>query len=203
LLFSTAQYLAAAEAFIRGLERRAAAALPLQVASVASLFVSRWDSAVNPSLPAHLRSELGIAMMGRTYAAYRALLVCDRWRRLEQVGALAQRVLWASTSAKEPGLLATHYVDRLAAAATIDTMSEPTLLEFARNGCVQRTLDRDASPGDAIVGLVADMGIDLDLLADDLQARGVDSFGSSWSALLATIDARLNERATAAPSSRS
>jgi transaldolase len=134
LLFSREQYQAAAEAYLRGLERRAEAGLPLNVASVASVFVSRWDRAVSTRVPAELQNRLGLAVMGRTYKAYRDLLSSTRWKRLEALGARPQRALWASTGMKNPKSSDVLYVSALAAPQTVNTMPEATLLAFSDHG---------------------------------------------------------------------
>ena len=184
LLFSTAQYLAAAEAYIRGIERRAAAGQPLAVGSVASVFVSRWDTAADARLPQELHGKLGIACVQKTYAAYRRLFESDRWRALAAHGALPQRPLWASTSTKDPNLPDTYYLGRLAAPGTIDTVPEPTLLAFAEHGQVCDLLEPDEASADAVIAAVTAAGVDVDALAADLQAKGVTTFAASWAELL-------------------
>lgn len=191
LLFSSAQYLEAAEAYLRGIERRAAEDLPLLVGSVASVFVSRWDAAADPRVPAEQRSKLGIAAVQKTYATYSRLLASDRWRRLAAGGALPQKVLWASTSTKDPSLPDTYYLGRLAAPATVDTVPEPTLLAFAEHGVVCDLLQPDEAAADDILAEVTKAGIDIDALAADLQAKGAEAFSASWSALLACIDTKV------------
>jgi len=173
LLFDSAQYLAAAEAYVRGIERRVAAGLDPAVGSVASVFVSRWDSAAG-SL------GLGVAMSQRTYAAYRALLDSDRWQRLANEGARPQRLLWASTGVKDPNAPDTLYVTQLAAPFTVNTMPEQTLLAFADHGTVEGALEPDVAAG-------AGFGIDTAALAAELQNQGAESFDRSWEELLHCI----------------
>ena len=138
LLFSREQYIAAAEAYMRGIERRIEAALSPKVASIASLFVSRWDKAVMEKVPEELRNSLGIATAKRTYKAYQDLLASPRWQKLVRAGAQPQRLLWASTGAKDPQASDILYIKALAAPDTINTMPEETLLAFADHGEVDR-----------------------------------------------------------------
>ena len=145
LLFSPDQYVAAADAYLRGIERRIAAGRDPRVASVASLFVSRWDRKVADKVPAALRNRLGIAVGGATYRAYRQLLHSSRWQVLADRGARPQRLLWASTGTKDPNASDTLYVEALAAPDTIDTMPEKTLHAFADHGNVRGTLAGDGS----------------------------------------------------------
>ena len=188
LLFSCAQYLAAAQAYMRGRERRAAMGLDLKVGSVASLFVSRWDVAADKVLPTPLHNRLGIAIAARTYQAYRELLVSDRWRSLETAGALPQRLLWASTGTKDPAAPDTLYVEALAATGTIDTIPEKTLLAFADHGKLDATLLAKTSGAEETIARMHETGLDQDRLAAQLQREGVASFADSWRALLARID---------------
>lgn len=188
LLFSCAQYQAAADAYLRGIERRIAAGLSPQVPSVASLFVSRWDVAANKTLPAPLHNQLGIAVAAQTYAAYRALLASARWQKLAAAGARTQRLLWASTGTKDPSAPDTLYIDALAAPGTINTLPEKTLLAFAEHGQVHQTLTDDASGADATVAACRAAGIDTDALAERLQREGAESFTSSWHSLLAHVE---------------
>lgn len=195
LLFSTAHYLAAAEGYQRGLERRRAAGQPLAVASVASVFVSRWDAAADPSLPIELHGRVGIAACQRTYRAYLDVVAADRWRSLAAAGAAPQRVLWASTSTKNPALADTYYVARLVGSHTVDTIPEPTLLAFADHGEIVATLGGDTTDADAVLAAASAEGIDLDALAARLQIDGARSFSASWTALLADVAAKV-ERLT-------
>jgi transaldolase len=187
LLFSREQYVAAAEAYMRGVERRVAAGLNPHVASVASLFVSRWDRAVAGKLPAELKDTLGLAICGRTYRAYRDLLTSDRWLRLQNAGARPQRLLWASTSTKDPSAPDTLYVAGLAAPFTVNTMPDTTLLAFADHGVVGSFLPHDGGDAEATLARIAAAGIDIDQLALDLQRNGAADFVASWEHLLASV----------------
>jgi transaldolase len=191
LLFSTDQYLRAADAYMRGLERRVEAGLNPDVASVASLFISRWDAAVSEEVPDDLRNELGIAVGKRTYAAYRELLSSDRAMRLRNEGAKAQRLLWASTGTKDPGASDVLYIEGLVSPFTVNTMPEKTLLAFAEHGTVGDPLPVDG--GDAMETLQAfnDAGIDTDALAVRLQEEGKDAFNKSWREMLDTVAKQL------------
>ena len=190
LLFSREQYLAAAEAYLRGIERRLEAGLDPRVGSVASLFVSRWDVAVKGQVPAELRNQLGIAIGGRTYRAYRDLLASGRWRKLADAGAQPQRLLWASTGTKDPDVSATLYVEALAAPDTINTMPEKTLHAFAEQGALRGTLAADGGAAEAMLARFARAGIDIDALAIRLQHEGAQSFVKSWQQLLQRIAAK-------------
>ena len=187
LLFSPAHHLAAAEAHLRGLERRLAAGQDVAVGGVASLFVSRWDAAADPLLPAPLHGRLGIAVVEQTYAAYRRLVDSERWSVLRAAGAPLQRVLWASTGTKDPSFPDTYYLGRLAAPDTVDTVPEPTLLAFADHGTVCELLAPDAAAADAVLAQVAAAGIDVAALAQQLQDSAADSFTTSWQALLGRV----------------
>jgi transaldolase len=190
LLFSSDQYLAAAEAYLRGIERRIAAGRDPRVASVASLFVSRWDRAVSGTVPAELHNRLGIAIAGRTYRAYRELLASERWRKLAAAGARPQRLLWASTGTKDPGAPETLYVEALAAPDTIDTIPEKTLHAFAQHGELRGAMAEDGGDADAVLARFAEAGIDLDALSARLQREGAQAFVKSWQALMQRIDAK-------------
>lgn len=187
LLFSRKQYLAAAEAWLRGIERRIAAGLDPHIASVASVFVSRWDVAINDKVPPSLRNKLGIAIAGRTYRAYRDLLESSRWRQLASAGAQPQRLLWASTSTKDPDAPDTLYVEALAAPDTIDTIPEKTLHAFAEHGELKSAMAVDGNDAEAMLARFAQAGVDIDALADRLQQEGVQSFAKSWHELLQRI----------------
>lgn len=178
LLFSAQQYQAAAEAYLRGIERRIADGRNPVVASVASLFVSRWDKAVAGRVPEQLRDRLGIAVAGQVYRAYRELLDSPRWQRLANEGARPQRLLWASTSVKDPGAPDVLYVAALAAPFTVNTMPDQTLEAFADHGRVGELLPADRA------------GIDIRALAAGLQREGADAFVTSWEDLLARIGSR-------------
>ena len=187
LLFSREQVLAAAEAYLRGIERRVAAGLNPAVGSVASLFVSRWDAAVAGKVPAPLANRLGIAIAGRSYKAYRALLASDRWLRLLNAGARAPRLLWASTGTKDPAASDVLYVTALAAPHTVNTMPERTLLAFADHGAVGAMLPPDGGDAEDTLAAFERAGIDLDALAADLQRDGAAAFVRSWNDLLGCI----------------
>jgi transaldolase len=187
LLFSREQYLAAAEAYLRGIERRLEAGLDPRVASVASLFVSRWDVAVKDKVPAELRNRLGIAIGGRVYRAYRELLASPRWRKLADAGARPQRLLWASTGTKDPDASRTLYVEALAAPDTIDTLPEKTLQAFAEHGVLKGAMAVDGGDAEAMLTRLAKAGIDIDALAIELQREGAQSFVKSWQQLLRRI----------------
>ena len=186
LLFSREQYLDAAEAYLRGIERRIAAGLDPRVPSVASLFVSRWDKAVGDDAPPGLRNRLGIAVAARTYRAYRELFASSRWRRLADEGARPQRLLWASTGTKDPGASDTLYVEALAVPDTINTMPAKTLRAFAEHG---RLSGATAFGGDAkrVLARFVHAGVDVHSLAVQLQREGVRAFVESWKALLECI----------------
>ncbi|MCW2953924.1 MAG: transaldolase [Conexibacter sp.] len=190
LLFSREQYLAAADAYMRGIERRIAAGLDPAVGSVASVFVSRWDKAVADRVPDALHNRLGIAVMQRTYVAYLELLASDRWRRLEAAGARPQRVLWASTGTKDPNAPDTLYVQALAAPDTVNTMPENTLLAFADHGEVGAPLPRDGGDAEDVLAQFAAAGVDVDALAGQLQQEGAEAFVASWQELLERISAK-------------
>ena len=187
LLFSREHYLAAAEAFARGIERRIAAGLPAAVASVASLFISRWDAAVTGKVPQEQSGQLGIAIGKRTYKAYRALLDSPRWQRLYNEGARPQRLLWASTGTKDPKASDTLYIEGLAAPFTVNTMPDSTLKAFADHGEVRGLLPIDGGDGEQVLAGFARAGIDIDRLAVRLQDEGAKSFVKSWSDLMAVI----------------
>jgi transaldolase len=187
LLFSREQYLAAAEAYLRGIERRIAAGLEPRVASVASLFVSRWDNAEGVLVPSDLRNRLGIAIAARTYRAYRELLASPRWRQLAAAGARPQRLLWASTGTKDPGASDTLYLEALAAPDTIVTIPAKTLEAFADHGQLHGPMAVDGGDAEAVLARFAGAGIDVDALASRLQRDGAQAFVKSWKALLGRI----------------
>jgi transaldolase len=187
LLFSREHYLAAAEAFLRGIERRVDAGLRPEVASVASVFVSRWDSAVAGKVPDELRSRLGLAMARRTYKAYRSLLSSPRWQRIYNAGARPQRLLWASTGTKDPAASDVQYVRSLAAPFTVNTMPEATLKAMADHGDIATLLRADGGDCEAVLARFAAAGIDVYALATRLQQEGAKSFVKSWNELLAVI----------------
>jgi len=187
LLFSAAQYLAAAEAFMRGIERRVAAGLSPEIGSVASVFISRWDAAVKDRVPAALRNQLGIAVAKRTYKAYRALLDSQRWQRVFNEGARAQRLLWASTGTKDPSASDILYIRSLAAPFTVNTMPEGTLKALADHGAIGEMLPADGGDSEEILARFAGAGIDVDALAAQLQDEGAKSFVGSWHELMSVI----------------
>ena len=187
LLFSCAQYLAAAEAYLCGIERRLAARRDLRVASVASLFVSRWDKAVSDRAPAELRNCLGIAIGQRIYRAYRELLASQRWQKLVAAGARPQRLLSASTGTKDLQARDTLYVEALAAPDTINTLPEKTLRAFAEHGELRGAMETDGGDSESLLAQFTKIGIDIDALALQLQRDGAQAFVKSWNGLLARI----------------
>ena len=187
LLFSREQYLAAAEAYLRGIERRIAAGLDPRVESVASLFISRWDRALGKEVPEELHNRLGIAIGGRAYRAYLDLLASKRWRDLGAKGAHPQRLLWASTGTKDPKLSPSMYIEAFAAPDTVDTMPEKTLLAFANNGDVANVMSEDSHAAEALLGQFAKAGVDVAALAAKLQVDGAKSFVDSWTELMQRI----------------
>jgi len=187
LLFSREQYVAAAEAYMRGMERRIGAGLDPKVGSVASIFVSRWDVAANDKVPGQLRNRLGIAIAQRTYKAYRELLTSPRWRKLAGGGARPQRLLWASTGTKDPGASDTLYIEALAAPDTVNTMPEKTLLAFADHGKVRGELPPDGGDAEALLAEFARAEVDDSALAAELQREGTESFDKSWNELMDCI----------------
>ena len=190
LLFSREQYLAAAHAYMRGIERRVADGRNPEVASVASLFVSRWDVAIKDKVSPTLRNKLGIAIGKRAYKAYRELLDSAQWKRLQNTGARPQRLLWASTGTKDPAAPDTLYVEALAAPHTIDTMPDKTLEAFANHGNLGAPMPVDGGDAEAVLMDFKREGVDIDALAHQLQVEGADAFVKSWHALLASIDGK-------------
>ena len=197
LLFSRAQYLAAADAFIRGIERRVAAGLPPEVGSVASVFISRWDAAVKAQVPEALRNHLGIAMAKRTYKAYRTLLDSPRWQRALNAGARPQRLLWASTGTKDPAASDILYIRELAAPFTVNTMPEGTLKALADHGALGGMLPADGGDGEEVLATFANAGVNVDALAVQLQDEGAKSFVDSWRELMQVIAAKSSDLARA------
>jgi len=187
LLFSREQYVAAAEAYIRGIERRVAAGLNPHVGSVASVFVSRWDTAVAGKVPSELNDRLGIAVAQRTYKAYRDLLASDRWLRLLNVGARSQRLLWASTGTKDPKASDVLYVKSLAAPHSVNTMPEKTLLALADHGEIGAMLPHDGGDAEDVLAHLARAGVDVNALAAELQRDGAAAFVASWKELLGCL----------------
>ena len=184
LLFSREHYLAAAEAYLRGIERRIEAGLDPKVASVASVFVSRWDTAVKDKGPEGSNNTLGIAMARRTYVAYRELLASQRWKLLAEKGALPQRLLWASTGTKDPAASDVLYVTSLMAPNTINTMPEKTMLAFADHGVVNGSMPPEGGDAEKVIAKFAEAGIDVDGLAAQLQREGAEAFSKSWAQML-------------------
>ncbi len=190
LLFSREHYLASADAYMRGLERRLAAGLSPDVRSVASVFLSRWDGATIEKVPDSLRDKLGIAVGQQVYKAYRDVLASDRWQRLSNFGARPQRLLFASTGTKDPKASDVLYIGALAAPNTIDTMPEKTLLAFGDHGKLTGTLPRDGGDCEAVLDDFRKAGINLDQLAADLQSDGAKAFDESWQSLLNAIESK-------------
>jgi transaldolase len=197
LLFSREQYLAAADAFMRGIERRVAAGLPPEVGSVASVFISRWDAAVKSRVPDALRNQLGIAVAKRTYKAYRDLLDSSRWQRAFNAGARPQRLLWASTGTKDPAASDILYIRALAAPFTVNTMPEGTLKALADHGALGAMLPADGGDGEDVLARFASAGVDVDALAGQLQDEGAKSFVDSWRELMDVISAKSADLAKA------
>ena len=187
LLFSREQYIAAAEAFLRGIERRIDAGLQADIGSVASVFVSRWDAAVADKVPAGLKNRLGIAVAKRTYKAYRELLSSPRWERIYNAGARPQRLLWASTGTKDPKASDVLYVKALAAPFTVNTMPEGTLKALADHGDLSEIMSADGGDYEAVLDQFAAAGIDINDLGAKLQDEGAKSFISSWNDLMDVI----------------
>ena len=196
LLFSREQYLAAADAWARGIERRIAAGLDPRIASVASVFVSRWDRAVVGRVATPLAQGLGIAIAQRCYRAYRERLASPRWRTLGAAGASPQRLLWASTGVKDPADWPSTYVEALAAPDTINTMPEKTLQHFAAAGHPPAPMRADGGDAEATIARYAAVGVDVDALAAQLQRDGAAAFVASWRDLLQRIAAKSAALAT-------
>ncbi|HVQ57417.1 MAG TPA: transaldolase [Solirubrobacterales bacterium] len=190
LLFDHAQYLGAAEAYMRGIERRIEAGLDPDVASVASIFMSRWDVAVADQVSDDLHNRLGVAIGGRAYRAYRELLDSNRMQRLMNEGARPQRLLWASTGTKDPDASDTLYIEAFASPFTVNTMPEPTLLAFADHGSVGDLVPADGGSAEQVLAEFDQAGIDVAALAARLQEEGKASFNSSWEELLKSISSQ-------------
>jgi transaldolase len=190
LLFSREQYIAAAEAFLRGIERRIEAGLKPDIGSVASVFISRWDVAVTGKVPDALRDKLGIAVANRTYRAYRDLLGSPRWQRVYNAGARPQRLLWASTGTKDPKASDVLYIKALAAPFTVNTMPEGTLKALADHGEISEIMSADGGQCEAILDQFAKAGINVDALAAQLQEEGAKSFVASWNELMGVIESK-------------
>ena len=190
LLFSREHYMAAAEAFLRGIERRIGAGLNPCVGSVASVFVSRWDAAVAGKVPEALRNQLGIAIAKRTYKAASALLSSARWQRIYNLGGRPQRLLWASTGTKDPKASDILYVKALAAPFTVNTMPEATLKALATHSDLGELLPTDGGNSEEVLGQFGRAGIDIDALAVQLQSEGAESFVKSWNDLISVISSK-------------
>jgi transaldolase len=190
LLFSRDDYVRAADAYMRGLERRVAAGLSPDVRSVASVFVSRWDKATLDKVPQDLRDRLGIAVSQQSYKAYRDLLDSERWQRLEGWGARPQRLLFASTSTKDPQASDVLYVGALAAPNTVNTIPEETLLAFGNHGQVDRAMPRDGGDAEQVLVAITRAGVDVGALARELQDEGAKGFVDSWKDLLGAIETK-------------
>ncbi len=187
LLFSDSQYIAAAHAYLRGIQRRIAAGLPAAVASVASVFISRWDKAVVNKVPVELHNTLGIAIAADVYKAYRDLLAGNTWKKLAAEGAIPQRLLWASTGTKDPAAPDTFYITALAVPDTINTMPEETLLAFADHGKITGIMNTDTAYSAVVFNRFANAGVNILELAAQLQKEGAESFVKSWNDLLAAV----------------
>ncbi|MGH9025088.1 MAG: transaldolase [Acidimicrobiia bacterium] len=188
LLFAAEHYQAAAEAYVRGIERRVEAGVSPDVPSVASVFISRWDKAIADQVPEGMKDRLGVAVAKRTYRAYRELLSSDRWQRLENLGARPQRLLWASTGTKDPDASDVLYISSLPAPQTINTMPEKTLLAFADHGKVGDLLPPDGGDAEAVLAEFEDAGVDVDAVGTKLQNDGADAFVKSWDELLIGVE---------------
>ena len=187
LLFSREHYVAAAEAYLRGIERRIAAGLNPQVGSVASMFISRWDAAVAGEVPEALNNRLGIAIAGRIYRAYADLLSNPRWQRAYNAGARPQRLLWASTGTKDPKASDTLYVRALAAPFTVNTMPEATLKALANHGEIGPIMAADGGNCEEVLHHFTQAGVNVHRLAARLQDEGAKSFVKSWNELISVI----------------
>lgn len=198
LLFSCEQYLAATEAYLRGIERRVAAGRDPRVHSVASVFVSRWDVAVKDKVPVSLQNRLGLAIAQLTYKAYRELLVSARWQKLKAAGAAPQRLLWASTGVKDPVARDTLYLEALAAPDTINTIPEKTLLAFADHGRVGGVMPVDGGDAERMLAEFEAVRIDQAQLAEQLQREGAQAFEKSWYELMSCIQSKQASLTTSA-----
>jgi transaldolase len=195
LLFDAGQYLAAADAYMKGIERRIEAGRSADVASVASIFMSRWDVAVTGEVPEGLHNRLGLAIGFQAYRAYRELLDSPRVQRLMNEGARPQRLLWASTGTKDPDASDVLYIEGFASPFTVNTMPEPTLHAFADHGEVGAPVPADGGDCEQVLAEFGDAGIDIAALARQLQEEGKDAFAKSWSEMLKTIESQVGARA--------
>jgi len=196
LLFSCEHYLAAAQAYLRGIERRLDEGKSPVVESVASLFISRWDAGVKDRVSPQLQNRLGIAIAMRSYKAYRELLASERWQKLAAAGAHPQRLLWASTGTKDPKVPESLYVEALAAPDTVNTMPEKTLKAFASDGRVGAPMPVDGGDAEAVLDAFRREGVDIDALAAKLQVDGGDAFAKSWKTLLAGLADKVSQLTT-------
>jgi transaldolase len=190
LLFSDDQYLASGEAFLRGVERRIDSGLNPDVGSVASVFISRWDTAVAAKVPAAMQNRLGIAVGNQTFKAYRSFLASGRWQRAMNFGARPQRLLFASTGVKDPKASDIHYVKALDAPFTVNTMPENTLKAFGDHGEISGVLPADGGDAETVLAQVTRAGIDIPTLAARLQDEGAKAFVKSWDELMAVIETK-------------
>jgi transaldolase len=200
LLFSREQYLAAAEAYMKGIERRLNDGKSPVVESVASLFVSRWDTGAKETVSDAYQNKLGIAIALRTYKAYRDLLASERWKKLAAAGAHPQRLLWASTGTKDPKAPETLYVEALAAPDTIDTMPEKTLKAFAERGKLGEPMPADGGYAEQTIDEIRREGVDIEALAAKLQKDGGDAFAKSWHSLLGGLGEKVTKLTATSPS---
>jgi transaldolase len=200
LLFSREQYLAAAEAYMKGIERRLNDAKSPVVESVASVFVSRWDTGAKETVSEQYQNRLGIAIAMRTYKAYRDLLASERWKKLAAAGAHPQRLLWASTGTKDPKVSESLYVDALAAPDTVNTMPDKTLKAFAKEGHVGEAMPVDGGYAEQTIDEIRREGVDIEALAEKLQKEGGDSFKKSWSGLIGGLEEKITKLTATTPS---
>ena len=200
LLFSREQYLAAAEAYLKGIERRLNDGKSPVVESVASLFVSRWDTGAKETVSEQYQNRLGIAIAMRTYKAYRELLASERWKKLAAAGAHPQRLLWASTGTKDPKAPQTLYVEALAAPDTIDTMPDKTLKAFADHGRLGDAMPVDGGYAEQTIEEIRREGVDIEALADKLQKDGSDAFAKSWHSLIGGLEEKVTRLTATSPS---
>ncbi len=200
LLFSREQYLAAAEAYMKGIERRLNDGKSPVVESVASVFVSRWDTGVKETVSEQFQNRLGIAIAMRTYKAYRELLASERWKKLAAAGAHPQRLLWASTGTKDPKADESLYVEALAAPDTVNTMPDKTLKAFAKDGHVGDPMPVDGGYAEQTIDEIRREGVDIEALADTLQKEGAESFKKSWSGLVGGLEEKITKLTATSPS---
>ncbi len=197
LLFDQHQYLAQSDAYMRGIEDRIENGLDPAVTSVASIFVSRWDVAIAGKVPDELADGLGITASVKTYAVHNEVYESERWQKLATKGARPQRLLFASTSTKDPSWDDTRYVKALAAPDTVNTMPEETVLAFADHGEVGEMVPPDGGDVDARLAAYEEAGIDVDALGAQLQTEGAEKFVASWTDLLSCIEGKTSDVAAA------